>query len=80
MNVLGMVQSLSLTAKQFQYIQTTLTHQNILNHAPIGCPYEDALAELLTNLRLGVILDKHTSWSRTTWLGGSFDGAPMLVV
>jgi hypothetical protein len=78
--ILGSVQSLSLTAKQFQQTQTELTHQNILNHAPIGCAYEDALAELLTSVRLGVVLDKHTSWSRTTWLAGSIDGSPLLIV
>lgn len=80
MNILGSVQSLPLTAKQFQQTQTELTHQNILNHVPIGCAFEDALAELLTGIRLGVVLDKHTSWSRTTWLAGVVEESPILTV
>jgi hypothetical protein len=31
-------------------------------------------------MRMGIVLDKHTSWSRTTWLAGSMDGAPLLIV
>jgi hypothetical protein len=78
--ILGTIQSLPMTAKQFQQTQTELTHQNLLNYVPIGCPYEDALAEFLSLAHLGVVLDKHTSRSRTTWLAGSVKGQALLVV
>jgi hypothetical protein len=78
--ILRSVQSLSLTPREFQNTQTELNQQNLLNYAPIGCAYEDALAELLAIMRLGVVLDKHTSWSRTTWLSGIISGAPLLIV
>jgi hypothetical protein len=80
MNILESVQSLPLTTQQFQQTQTILTYQNLLNHAPIGCDFEDGLAELLTGFRLGVVLDKHTSWSRTTWLAGVIETSPILIV
>jgi hypothetical protein len=78
--ILGLVQSLPLTTKEFQQTQTELAHHNILDYVPIGCAHEDALAELLSDVRFGVVLDKHTSWSRTTWLAGVVVESPILVV
>ena len=78
--ILELVQSLPLTTKEFQHTQTELAHDNILDHAPIGCAHEDALAEILSGVRFGVVLDKHTSWSRTTWRAGVVETSPILVV
>lgn len=78
--ILESVQSLPITTREFQETQTKLRHHNVLNYVPIGCAYEDGLAELLTDVRLGVVLDKHTSWSRTTWLSGALKDAPLLIV
>ncbi|MFX1484014.1 MAG: hypothetical protein ACFFCP_12615 [Promethearchaeota archaeon] len=78
--ILESIQSLPLTTREFQETQTKLSHHNVLNYVPIGCAYEDGLAELLTDVRLGVVLDKHTSWSRTTWLAGALKDAPLLIV
>ena len=78
--MLARIQNLHLTAKEFQSAQTDLKHYTILEHAPIGCSYNNALAELLSCLQLGVVLDKQTSWSRTSWLAGEIDEALLLVV
>lgn len=69
-----------MTTKEFQTAQTNLKHYTIIEHAPIGCSYANALAELLSCLQLGVVLDKQTSWSRTSWLAGEIDGALLLMV
>ncbi|MCK5264737.1 MAG: hypothetical protein KAR03_03945, partial [Candidatus Thorarchaeota archaeon] len=69
-----------MTSKEFQNTQVGLQHHLILNYVPIGCDYEDALAEILTTLRLGVVLDKRTSKSRTSWLAGEIENQTILVV
>ncbi|MBE0525998.1 MAG: hypothetical protein IH631_03590, partial [Candidatus Thorarchaeota archaeon] len=69
-----------MTSKEFQYTQGKLPHHLVLNYVPIGCDHEDALAEILTTLRLGVVLDKRTSKSRTSWLAGVIDGQLILMV
>ncbi|MGY5873761.1 MAG: hypothetical protein RTV72_16050, partial [Candidatus Thorarchaeota archaeon] len=71
---------MQLTTKEFQYTQVGLEHHLVLNYVPIGCDYEDALAEILTILRLGVVLDKRTSKSRTSWLAGEIERQSLLVV
>lgn len=71
---------MQLTTKEFQHTQVGLQHHLILNYVPIGCDYEDALAEILTTMRLGVVLDKRTSKSRTSWLAGDKDNQSILVV
>ncbi len=71
---------MQLTTKEFQYTQVGLQHHLILNYVPIGCDYEDALAEVLAAMRLGVVLDKHTSKSRTSWLAGDNENQSILAV
>jgi len=71
---------MQLTTKEFQHTQVGLQHHLILNYVPIGCDYEDALAEILTTMRFGVVLDKRTSKSRTSWLAGDMDNQSILVV
>jgi hypothetical protein len=74
------IQNLHLTPREFQLAQAKLKQSIILDHAPIGCSYNEVLAELLGCFRLGVVLDKQTSWSRTSWLAGQIDDALLLVV
>jgi len=71
---------MQLTSKKFQSIQDGLHHHIVLNYVPIGCDYKDALAEILTTLRLGVVLDKRTSKSQTSWLAGEIENQPILIV
>ncbi|TFG31104.1 hypothetical protein EU528_06990 [Candidatus Thorarchaeota archaeon] len=69
-----------MTSKEFQHTQVELQHHLLLNYVPIGCNYEDALAEILKALRLGVVLDKRTSKSRTSWLAGEIENQSILIV
>lgn len=69
-----------LTQVQFQQAQTDLEHTTVINLSPIGCSYEDALSEVMSTLRTSVVLDKQTSWSKTSWLSGAILDKRVLIV
>ncbi|MFW9943848.1 MAG: hypothetical protein ACFFB7_02520 [Candidatus Sifarchaeia archaeon] len=70
----------SVTVNQFQKLQTTIPHLTVLDMSVSGCQFEDLLAEILNRLRMIVVLDRPTSFSRTCWLSGSILDEPVLIV
>jgi hypothetical protein len=75
----GMSRS-SVTINEFQGLQTNLSHKTVLDMSISGCQFEDLLAELLSRLRMIVVLDRPTSFSRTCWLSGRILDKPVLIV
>ncbi|MFW9967812.1 MAG: hypothetical protein ACFFEA_11730 [Candidatus Thorarchaeota archaeon] len=75
----GMKRS-SVTINDFQELQTKLSHKTVLDMSMSGCQFEDFLAEILNKLRMIVVLDRPTSFSRICWLSGKIIGKPVLIV
>ncbi|MFX1603943.1 MAG: hypothetical protein ACFFCK_10700 [Promethearchaeota archaeon] len=75
----GMKRS-SATVNQFQELQATTPHLTVLDMSVSGCQFEDLLAEILSRLRMIVVLDRPTSFSRTCWLSGKILDEPVLIV
>ncbi|MFX1272807.1 MAG: hypothetical protein ACFFAX_14060, partial [Promethearchaeota archaeon] len=75
----GMMRS-SVTIGEFQDLQTKLTHMTVLDMSIPGCQFEDLLSEMLAKLRMIVVLDRPTSFSRTCWLSGKILDRPVLIV
>ena len=70
----------SITVNRFQELQTTIRHFTVLDMSVSGCQFEDLLAEILSKLRMIVVLDRPTSFSRTCWLSGKILDEPVLIV
>lgn len=69
-----------LNMTEFQNLQSELAHSVLLDMSVAGCSFEDFLAELLGSLRMVVVLDRQTSFSRTCWLSGELLNEPVLMV
>jgi len=69
-----------LNMTEFQNLQNELDHSVLLDMSVAGCSFEDFLAELLGSLRMVVVLDRQTSFSRTCWLSGELLNEPVLIV
>ena len=67
-NLVHGMKRFSLTTNQFQDLQTKLPHLTPLDMSLSGCQFEDLLAEILNKLRMIVVLDRPTSYSRTCWM------------
>ena len=74
------LEQVQITPSAFQELQSSLSHHLIADVVPSGCSYHDVLAEALVKLNVSVVLDKHTSCSRTTWLAGKYNDRNTLVV
>lgn len=79
-NLVHGMKRFSLTTNQFQDLQTKLPHLTPLDMSLSGCQFEDLLAEILNKLRMIVVLDRPTSYSRTCWLSGNILDEPVLIV
>ena len=75
----GMKRS-SVAINEFQDLQTKLPHKTVLDMSISGCAFEDLLSEMLSKLRMIVVLDRPTSFSRTCWLSGKIIDKPVLIV
>lgn len=69
-----------LNTVEFQSLQSELGHSVLLDMSVSGCSFEDLLAEFLGSLRMVVVLDRQTSFSRTCWLSGEILDEPVLIV
>ena len=76
----GVLNTRIISPTQFQHEQTNLVHSIVLDSARVGCRYDEVLAEILSRVRMGVVLDRNTSKSRTSWLSGMIETEPILMV
>ena len=69
-----------MAPKDFQREQMHLKHSTILDHVIVGCQLDEVLVEVLRQLKMGIILDRNTLQSRTSWLAGTIDNSYVLMV
>jgi hypothetical protein len=70
----------SVAINEFQDLQSKLPHRTVMDMSMSGCQFEDLLSEILNRLRMIVVLDRPTSFSRTCWLSGKILDKPVLIV
>lgn len=69
-----------MSPSEFQRVQMNLKHSIILDNAIVGCQFDEVLVEVLRELRMGIIIDRNTSKSRTSWLAGTINNEHVLMV
>ncbi|MBN2228583.1 MAG: hypothetical protein JW779_03245 [Candidatus Thorarchaeota archaeon] len=69
-----------MSPSEFQHEQTTLKHSIILDNAKVSSSFDEVLVEILSEIRMGVVLDRNTSTSRTSWLAGMIESKYVLMV
>lgn len=80
LNLIDCMHGKQFSPAQFQQMQNQLSHNIAIDLSPIGCNYEDALAEAIGVLRAAVVLDRHILSARTSWLSGSILDKRILIV
>ncbi|TFG31526.1 hypothetical protein EU527_12270 [Candidatus Thorarchaeota archaeon] len=74
------IQNRIMSPSEFQREQMNLKHSILLDNEIVGCHFDQVLVEILRELRLGIILDRSTSRSRTSWLAGIINNQNILIV
>ncbi|MHA1960977.1 MAG: hypothetical protein ACW99U_12140 [Candidatus Thorarchaeota archaeon] len=80
LEMLMKIHPMPMTPSKFQDLQTRYSQKAVFQKSPLSIDFSDALSELLRVLKLSVVLDKQTSWSRTAWFSGQIRESPVLLV
>lgn len=79
-NLAETISGRAIGARDFQTLQTELPHSVLIDMSASGCRFEDILPEVLSKLKMSVVIDRQTSNSRTCWLSGRILKHPVLIV
>ncbi len=69
-----------MVPKDFQREQANHRHSIVLDNAIVGCRFDEVLVEVLRRLKMGIVLDRNTHHSRTSWLAGTIGDENVLIV
>ncbi len=79
-NLAEIISGRAIGSRGFQALQTALPHSVLIDMSASGCRFEDILPEVLSRLKMSVVIDRQTSNSRTCWLSGQILNKPVLIV